>query len=190
MASATRSKVSIVELEKKFEDRHEELNNRLKQMRVCLLPEHSLSIFLTGLEHSTQMHVHMFNPTQATNLAKLWKDVTATKSAEGKEKRRKIRAFGKFKLGGANSEKSDFVAYFLCATQSGVVLGWAVAILIKPRFVGKKKDDRKTERFHVKEDAYGSGIHDIKCEIETLKYPPPLFASVLTWLLHFHVSLT
>lgn len=42
--------------------------------QVSLIPEHSLSIFLAGLEHTTQMHVRMFNPTtisQAANLAKL-----------------------------------------------------------------------------------------------------------------------
>lgn len=42
--------------------------------QVSLIPEHSLSIFLAGLEHSTQMHVRMFNPTSishAANLAKL-----------------------------------------------------------------------------------------------------------------------
>lgn len=31
--------------------------------QVSLIPEHSLSIFLAGLEHNTQMHVRMFNPT-------------------------------------------------------------------------------------------------------------------------------
>ncbi|GAU24592.1 hypothetical protein TSUD_289530 [Trifolium subterraneum] len=42
--------------------------------QVTLLPEHSLSIFLAGLEKHTQMHVRMFNPTSiahAANLAKL-----------------------------------------------------------------------------------------------------------------------
>lgn len=42
--------------------------------QVSLIPEHSLSIFLAGLEHGTQMHVRMFNPTtisHAANLAKL-----------------------------------------------------------------------------------------------------------------------
>jgi hypothetical protein len=42
--------------------------------QVSLIPEHSLSIFLAGLEHHTQMHVRMFNPTSiahAANLAKL-----------------------------------------------------------------------------------------------------------------------
>ncbi|MCH88177.1 hypothetical protein A2U01_0009060, partial [Trifolium medium] len=42
--------------------------------QVNLIPEHSLSIFLAGLEHNTQMHVRMFNPTSiahAANLAKL-----------------------------------------------------------------------------------------------------------------------
>ncbi|PNX71153.1 retrotransposon-related protein [Trifolium pratense] len=41
---------------------------------VSLLPEHSLSIFLAGLEQNTQLHVRMFNPTSiahAANLAKL-----------------------------------------------------------------------------------------------------------------------
>nr|KYP32928.1 hypothetical protein KK1_046280 [Cajanus cajan] len=43
--------------------------------QVSLLPEHSLSIFLTSLEYSTQMHVRMFNPNSiahAANLAKLY----------------------------------------------------------------------------------------------------------------------
>jgi hypothetical protein len=42
--------------------------------QVNLIPEHSLSIFLAGLEHHTQMHVRMFHPTSiahAANLAKL-----------------------------------------------------------------------------------------------------------------------
>lgn len=42
--------------------------------QVNLIPEHSLSIFLAGLDHNTQMHVRMFNPTtiaHAANLAKL-----------------------------------------------------------------------------------------------------------------------
>ncbi|CAJ2661631.1 unnamed protein product [Trifolium pratense] len=42
--------------------------------QVSLIPEHSLSIFLAGLEYHTQMHVRMFNPTNiahAANLAKL-----------------------------------------------------------------------------------------------------------------------
>ncbi|GAU25735.1 hypothetical protein TSUD_216660 [Trifolium subterraneum] len=42
--------------------------------QVNMIPEHSLSIFLAGLEHHTQMHVRMFNPTSiahAANLAKL-----------------------------------------------------------------------------------------------------------------------
>ncbi|XP_058740833.1 uncharacterized protein LOC131613154 [Vicia villosa] len=42
--------------------------------QVNLIPEHSLSIFLAGLEHNTQMHVRMFNPSSiahAANLAKL-----------------------------------------------------------------------------------------------------------------------
>lgn len=43
--------------------------------QVSLIPEHSLSIFLAGLEHSIQMQVRMFNPTtisHAANLAKLY----------------------------------------------------------------------------------------------------------------------
>ena len=42
--------------------------------QVNLIPEHSLSIFLAGLDYHTQMHVRMFNPTtiaHAANLAKL-----------------------------------------------------------------------------------------------------------------------
>lgn len=42
--------------------------------QIMLPTEHSLSIFLASLEHNTQMHVRMFNPTsiaQAANLAKL-----------------------------------------------------------------------------------------------------------------------
>ncbi|GAU17014.1 hypothetical protein TSUD_37720 [Trifolium subterraneum] len=42
--------------------------------QVNLIPEHSLSIFLAGLEYHTQMHVRMFNPSSiahAANLAKL-----------------------------------------------------------------------------------------------------------------------
>ncbi|CAJ2663739.1 unnamed protein product [Trifolium pratense] len=42
--------------------------------QVNLIPEHSLSIFLAGLEQNTQMHVRMFNPSSishAANLAKL-----------------------------------------------------------------------------------------------------------------------
>jgi hypothetical protein len=42
--------------------------------QVNLIPEHSLSIFLAGLEYHTQMHVWMFNPSSiahAANLAKL-----------------------------------------------------------------------------------------------------------------------
>lgn len=42
--------------------------------QVTLIPEHSLSIFLAGLDHNTQMHVRMFNPSSiahAANLAKL-----------------------------------------------------------------------------------------------------------------------
>jgi hypothetical protein len=42
--------------------------------QVNLLPEHSLSIFLAGLEYHTQMHVRMFSPSSiahAANLAKL-----------------------------------------------------------------------------------------------------------------------
>ncbi|PNX92266.1 retrotransposon-related protein [Trifolium pratense] len=42
--------------------------------QVTLLPEHSLSIFLAGLDHGTQMHVRMFSPSSiahAANLAKL-----------------------------------------------------------------------------------------------------------------------
>lgn len=42
--------------------------------QVGILPEHTLSIFLSSLEHHTQMHVRMFNPTtlaRAENLAKL-----------------------------------------------------------------------------------------------------------------------
>lgn len=42
--------------------------------QVSLIPEHSLSIVLAGLDHHTQMHVRMFNPTSiayAANLAKL-----------------------------------------------------------------------------------------------------------------------
>jgi hypothetical protein len=48
--------------------------------QVTLIPEHSLSIFLAGLEHNTQMHVRMFNPssiTHAANLAKLHEASTA-----------------------------------------------------------------------------------------------------------------
>lgn len=55
-----------------MQDYIEEFELALTQ--VTLPPEHSLSIFLAGLEHNTQMHVRMFNPTsiaQATNLAKL-----------------------------------------------------------------------------------------------------------------------
>lgn len=47
----------------------------LAQTQVSLLPEHALSIFLSGLEHNTQMQVRMFNPTDiahAANLAKLY----------------------------------------------------------------------------------------------------------------------
>jgi hypothetical protein len=47
--------------------------------QVTLIPEHSLSIFLAGLEHNTQMHVRMFNPTSiahAGNLAKLHESST------------------------------------------------------------------------------------------------------------------
>lgn len=44
--------------------------------QVSLPSEHSLSIFLAGLEHHTQMHVRMFNPTSiahasSASLAKL-----------------------------------------------------------------------------------------------------------------------
>ncbi|XP_058754567.1 uncharacterized protein LOC131627728 [Vicia villosa] len=42
--------------------------------QVTLLPEHSLSIFLAGLDHHMQMQVRMFNPSSiahAANLAKL-----------------------------------------------------------------------------------------------------------------------
>lgn len=35
----------------------------LAMTQVNLFPEHSLSIFLAGLEHTTQMNVPMFNPT-------------------------------------------------------------------------------------------------------------------------------
>lgn len=46
----------------------------LAQTQVTLLPEHALSIFLSGLEQNTQMHVRMFGPTtiaHAANLARL-----------------------------------------------------------------------------------------------------------------------
>lgn len=39
--------------------------------QVSLLPEHSMSIFLAGLEHSTQMHVRMFNPISFSHAASL-----------------------------------------------------------------------------------------------------------------------
>lgn len=42
--------------------------------QVTLPPGHSLSIFLAGLEHNTQMHMRMFSPTtiaHAANLARL-----------------------------------------------------------------------------------------------------------------------
>jgi len=45
-------------------------------IQVTLPLEHSLSIFLAGLEHNTQMHVRMFASTSiahATKLAKLHK---------------------------------------------------------------------------------------------------------------------
>lgn len=41
--------------------------------QVSLIPEHSLSIFLAGLEHNTQMHVRMFNPTSIAHVANLKK---------------------------------------------------------------------------------------------------------------------
>lgn len=46
----------------------------LSQTQVSLLPKHALSIFLSDLEHNTQMQVWMFNPTDiahATNLGRL-----------------------------------------------------------------------------------------------------------------------
>lgn len=53
--------------------------------QVSLIPEHLLSIFLAGLEHNTQMHVIMFNPTSiahATIIAKLHdSSQTLTKTA-------------------------------------------------------------------------------------------------------------
>ncbi|GAU37335.1 hypothetical protein TSUD_395160 [Trifolium subterraneum] len=47
---------------------------QLALTQVNLIPEHSLSIFLAGLEYHKQMHVRMFNPSSiahAVNLAKL-----------------------------------------------------------------------------------------------------------------------
>lgn len=52
----------------------------LAQTHVSLLPEHALSIFLSGLEHNTQMQVRMFNPTDiahAANLARLYESSKA-----------------------------------------------------------------------------------------------------------------
>lgn len=56
----------------KVQDYIDEFELALTQ--VSLIPKHSLSIFLAGLERTTQMQVHMFNPTtisHAANLAKL-----------------------------------------------------------------------------------------------------------------------
>lgn len=51
--------------------------------QVNLIPEHALSIFLVGLEHSAQMHVRMFNPTsiaQASNLTRLYEATKPNKT--------------------------------------------------------------------------------------------------------------
>lgn len=50
--------------------------------QVNLIPEHSLSVFFAGLDHTTQMQVRMFNPTtiaQAANLARLLEASKPTK---------------------------------------------------------------------------------------------------------------
>lgn len=65
----------------KIEDYINEFELALTQ--VNLIPEHSLSIFLAGLEHTTQMHVRMFHPTtiaQATNLARLYEATKVPKT--------------------------------------------------------------------------------------------------------------
>lgn len=41
------------------------------QTQVSLLPEHALSIFLSGLENSIHMQVRMFNPTTIIHTANL-----------------------------------------------------------------------------------------------------------------------
>lgn len=50
--------------------------SELAQTQVSLLPQHALTIFLSGLENSIQMQVRMFNPTtisiiHTANLARL-----------------------------------------------------------------------------------------------------------------------
>ncbi|GAU40456.1 hypothetical protein TSUD_141360 [Trifolium subterraneum] len=57
---------------RKVQDYIDQFELALTQLN--LIPEHSLSIFLAGLEYHTQMHVRMFNPSSiahAANLAKL-----------------------------------------------------------------------------------------------------------------------
>ncbi|KAK7392226.1 hypothetical protein VNO78_20656 [Psophocarpus tetragonolobus] len=61
MASATRSQVSIIELEKKFEDRHEELNNHLDQMIVDIERIQSL------LHMKTSQHQNEISSTNNEN---------------------------------------------------------------------------------------------------------------------------
>lgn len=65
------SLVSIKQISK-LQDYLDQFELALTQ--VNLIPKHALSIILAGLEHSTQIHVRMFNPTtiiQASNLARL-----------------------------------------------------------------------------------------------------------------------
>lgn len=61
----------------KVQDYIDEFELALTQ--VSWIPEHSLSIFLAGLEHSTQMQVRMFNPTTISHAASLAKLHEASK---------------------------------------------------------------------------------------------------------------
>lgn len=47
--------------------------------QVSLFPEQSLSIFLAGLENTTQMHVRMFHPTSVAHAGRLAKFHEASK---------------------------------------------------------------------------------------------------------------
>lgn len=51
--------------------------------QITLPPKHSLSIFLAGLEHNTQMHVRMFNPSSIAHAANLVKLHESCKSPIG-----------------------------------------------------------------------------------------------------------